>query len=81
MAYHWSFVLNDVIFIGTLTSFACHIHIISISGSGGGILSVWREHTDKLELLQSQAISEQPVAALDWSPDKKGIKNGRDLSF
>ena len=38
-------------------------------------MSVWREKTDKLELLQSQAISEQPVAALDWSPDKKGNLN------
>ena len=54
---------------------------IDIEGSGGGILSVWKEHTDKLKLLQSQAISEQPVAALDWSPDKKGMKLGRHISF
>ena len=41
-------------------------------GSGGGLLSIWREGTDEIELLQTQALAEQPVCALDWCPDKKG---------
>ena len=43
-------------------------------GSGGGLLSIWREGTDEIELLQTQALAEQPVCALDWCPDKKGKK-------
>jgi len=53
-------------------------------GSGGGLLSIWREGTDEIELLQTQALAEQPVCALDWCPDKKGkmlIKNMFTISL
>ncbi|XP_023319603.1 WD repeat-containing protein 92 [Eurytemora carolleeae] len=46
---------------------------ILLTGSGGGLLSIWREGTDEIELLQTQALAEQPVCALDWCPDKKGL--------
>ena len=43
-----------------------------IAGAGGGVVSLWQETGDKLQLLQSQSISEQPVNCLDWNRDKPG---------
>jgi hypothetical protein len=36
------------------------------------VVSLWQETGDKLQLLQSQSISEQPVNCLDWNRDKPG---------
>jgi hypothetical protein len=43
-----------------------------IAGAGGGVVSLWQETGDRLQLLQSQSISEQPVNCLDWNRDKPG---------